>query len=690
MSPLRRWNCIFSVVVSLLFVTSLQADTLKVSRSATLKEYPDISSPLVRHLAVDDTLELLATEQNNGYYHAAIEGQSGWVYRTLVRRYAAPSSVGTPTSSAVANVAPWVPEHGLILEGDIVTMDGNSTVIKGGRLVIVNNKIIAVLRPGDELPVAAVNASVIPVSGWIFPGLIDAHNHVAYNMLGLYEVDKVFDNRYQWNKGKDYQQQVNYPKRLITGNKYFDLTPEVVKYAEVKALTGGVTSIQGTPLRSENQYLVRNVEHRNFGQDRVSQHGLSIDDGRFQGGTVEKWKQQIADGELDAVILHLAEGRRDDSQSQQEFETLKLLGLLTDATVLIHCTACTAENFQEMSSAGTKVIWSPLSNLLLYGETTDIPAAVQADVLLSLGTDWSPSGSKNLLGELKIAHEIDQRRFGDVLSDEELVRMVTTNPATTLGMDDKIGSLVPGHIADVAVYAKVDQDPYRSLIKSVGMDVTLVLIDGEPLYGDLALMEQLKPQDVETMTVNAVKKGLDITNPQVKNGMQTFAEVEDLLSEATAFDMQTMWERFGQEMTFLEFQTAMDDTFKSGLVAQRLDPLFAQGDQQFFAGIAHSANAHLDFNLEQYWSRTNQGNESQLTLKLVNDPATDYELLDKTVMLDRRAARNIIDYRDGADATPGSADDKSFTTIAELDAIPYVGRSALVKMSQYAQSTYTP
>ena len=168
MSPLHRWNCIFSVVVSLLFVTSLQADTLKVSRSATLKEYPDISSPLVRHLAIDDTLDLLATEQNNGYYHAAIEGQSGWVYRTLVRRYAAPSSVGTPISSAVANVAPWVPEHGLILKGDIVTMDGHSTVINGGRLVIVNNKIIAVVQEvspgvsfqvGDRVRVLTVNGT---------------------------------------------------------------------------------------------------------------------------------------------------------------------------------------------------------------------------------------------------------------------------------------------------------------------------------------------------------------------------------------------------------------------------------------------------------------------------------------------------------------------------------------------------
>ena len=49
------------------------------------------------------------------------------------------------------------------------------------------------------------------------------------------------------------------------------------------------------------------------------------------------------------------------------------------------------------------MVWSPLSNLMLYGGTTNIGAARSAGVPLALGSDWSPTGSKNLLNELKIA-----------------------------------------------------------------------------------------------------------------------------------------------------------------------------------------------------------------------------------------------------------------------------------------------
>src|SRR5688500_20413054 len=52
---------------------------------------------------------------------------------------------------------------------------------------------------------------------------------------------------------------------------------------------------------------------------------------------------------------------------------------------------------------GAKLVWSPLSNLLLYGKTAAVYDAIAAGVMVSLGTDWTPSGSPNLLTELKIA-----------------------------------------------------------------------------------------------------------------------------------------------------------------------------------------------------------------------------------------------------------------------------------------------
>ena len=48
------------------------------------------------------------------------------------------------------------------------------------------------------------------------------------------------------------------------------------------------------------------------------------------------------------------------------------------------------------------MVWSPFSNLALYGETAAIAAAKACGLRIGIGPDWSPMG-KNLLGELKVA-----------------------------------------------------------------------------------------------------------------------------------------------------------------------------------------------------------------------------------------------------------------------------------------------
>ena len=77
--------------------------------------------------------------------------------------------------------------------------------------------------------------------------------------------------------------------------------------------------------------------------------------------------------------------------------------------------------------------------------------------------------------------------------------------------------------------------------------------------------------------------------------------------------------------------------------------------------------------------------QAEGVLALVNDVATDFELLDGDVALDRRAASNIIARRDGADALAGTDDDRPFESIDALDAVPYVGPSALQRLEEYAQ-----
>lgn len=77
-------------------------------------------------------------------------------------------------------------------------------------------------------------------------------------------------------------------------------------------------------------------------------------------------------------------------------------------------------------------------------------------------------------------------------------------------------------------------------------------------------------------------------------------------------------------------------------------------------------------------------------LALVNYPDTDDALLDVTIGLDSRAAKNIVTARNGADGACPSADDAPFASLTALDAVPYVGSSALSKLQAYATAHPAP
>jgi hypothetical protein len=70
-------------------------------------------------------------------------------------------------------------------------------------------------------------------------------------------------------------------------------------------------------------------------------------------------------------------------------------------------------------------------------------------------------------------------------------------------------------------------------------------------------------------------------------------------------------------------------------------------------------------------------------LRFVNSVEATVAVLDADVGLDVRAARGIVRYVNGRDNRRGTADDRAFATLAELDAISYVGPSAFEKLSDY-------
>ncbi|MBL8920246.1 MAG: hypothetical protein JNJ54_15375 [Myxococcaceae bacterium] len=84
--------------------------------------------------------------------------------------------------------------------------------------------------------------------------------------------------------------------------------------------------------------------------------------------------------------------------------------------------------------------------------------------------------------------------------------------------------------------------------------------------------------------------------------------------------------------------------------------------------------------------------EAELTASAIfaflNGPDATVELLDGEVGLDGRAARNIVAHVRGPDGALGTGDDDLLQSIAELDAIAWVGASAIAAIDRYATPRY--
>lgn len=192
---------------------------------------------------------------------------------------------------------------------------------------------------------------------------------------------------------------------------------------------------------------------------------------------------EIGHGEVDAFYLHLAEGQADNQRSKNEFGRLvDTYQGLTPATVLIHGTALTRQQLGQVKDVGAKLVWSPQSNLRLYGQTTPVGDALQLGVPVGLGADWLPSGSPSLLAELKVA-ERTLARQGHPLAPRQLVEMVTSTAAQIAGLAGQLGTLEQGRPADVLVLERRREDPYENVVAADPSWVQLVMVDGDLAYG---------------------------------------------------------------------------------------------------------------------------------------------------------------------------------------------------------------
>ena len=376
-----------------------------------------------------------------------------------------------------------------VLEGRVVTM-GSQGVINEGAIYIRSGQIEAVMAEDAPPPAAFTDATRIKTGGTIYPGLIELHNHLSYNALPLWNVPRKYLHSGHWQGKDEYKVAVTKPAMVLAntaGN-----AEALVRFVECRCLLGGVTSSQGITLQANAgvrrlyKGLVRNVEAPTVDGLQAAKARIGAPD-----KDLDAYLRKLKDAPK-CYLQHLSEGINDGryNTALKQFTNLQRddgSWALFDSFCGIHSTALETEHFEVMAQHEGSIVWSPLSNYLLYGETTDVKAAKAAGVPIALGCDWAPSGSKNLLGELKVA-DIVSDELGGLFSARELCEMVTTTPAAILGWDDRLGRIEKGKLADLVVVDDFTDDPYEKLVSARETSLTLVVINGIPRVGQTRLM----------------------------------------------------------------------------------------------------------------------------------------------------------------------------------------------------------
>jgi len=345
-------------------------------------------------------------------------------------------------------------------------------------------------------------------TGVISPGLINAHDHITYTQNApAPDSGERYEQRNDWRKG-----QRGHTKIATPGGAS---VPQI-QWGELRFILGGATSTVGSGAAPG---LLRNLDKpANLEAGLAAHAGVQFQ--TFPLGDTNGL--QLASGcgynftDTAASIAndksyepHIAEGV--DSVAHNEFVcSSSSVGGAQDLTqpqsAFIHSVALQAADYQQMAMEGTSVVWSPRSNIRLYGNTAQVTVAASFHTRIALGTDWTASGSMNLLRELRCADELNQKYYDKFFSDEQLWEMVTKNAAGATGFDDALGVLAQGHLADIAIFDGRSNADFRAVVAAEPAGVVLVLRGGKPLYGDASLLSALSVPNCDSFDVCGTAK----------------------------------------------------------------------------------------------------------------------------------------------------------------------------------------
>lgn len=405
----------------------------------------------------------------------------------------------------------------ILVNGLILADPARPEVVSHGKTIINGNSLFQVNVPNDSgLP----RDEVIDCSNClIMPGLVNAHTHASMSLLRGVADDLPLD---QWL------------------NKY--IFPSEAKYARPEfvylgtCLSAVEMALNGVTTFADGYFHVENASQAaiDVGLRSVISQGI-LDVPTPDASVPGSWRKRAdtflekcpADSLITRALFchspylcspetlqaarklsrqhgillfcHVSETAKEVDEVQQRHavrpvELLHKLGILGPDFVAVHVVHVSEAEQEILANSSTGVVHCPESNMKLASGAAPVADLLSRGVTVAIGTDGPASNNNlDLLEEMRSASLMAKLVTGDpqALEARAVLRMATINGAKVLGMEDRIGSLEPGKLADLIVinlnrpHLTPLYDPISHLAYAArGADIRHVMVNGRWVVRD--------------------------------------------------------------------------------------------------------------------------------------------------------------------------------------------------------------
>jgi cytosine/adenosine deaminase-related metal-dependent hydrolase len=337
--------------------------------------------------------------------------------------------------------------------------------------------------------------------GFVFPGLVNAHDHLELNHYGRLKGRDRYENASQWFD--DMRPRLTSDEQIRAARAY-PLVDRVFIGA-LKNLLAGVTLVaHHNPFYRELRRAmpIRILRRYGWAHSFLLERQPAGARGEPGGRVAERWR---ATPSSLPFFVHLGEGV--DAAAAAELSRLAELGCLAANTVLVHGVAIDREGWQRVAAAGASLVWCPASNDFLFGTSVDVRGVAGdgcVSARIALGTDSRISGARDLLDEMRAA------RAAVGVSPRDLLAMATRHGADVI-RQPRAGRIAVGLPSDIVVLPARAGDAAEALVEATRRDIQLVMVGGRPLVADRRMRRVFDARLVATrsLCVDAAAKIAD-------------------------------------------------------------------------------------------------------------------------------------------------------------------------------------